>query len=124
MTYDRPKYLDIPKIRQSVTAVLSIMHRISGVAMFVMLPAALWLLDLSLRVEDSFNVFAGFFGNPLVKIIFWLLLWGFIHHAFAGVRFLLMDMHKGIDKATAQKSAKGVIVAAFVVALIMGVILW
>lgn len=122
MNNRRPKYLDLPRIRLPVPGIISIMHRISGLALFLFLPFFLWLLEGSLSDMELFESYKAVTGNVLVKILLTLLLWGYIHHAFAGVRFLLLDVHKGIDLAPARKSAQFVGFGAFVVAMIMGVI--
>ena len=108
----------------SVTAIVSILHRITGVALFACLPIILWLFSGSLNSEEGFDLYQSIVGNPLVKLILIGLLWAYLHHAFAGIRFLLLDLHKGLEAKTAQKTAKIVAIAAPIVALIMGVILW
>ncbi|MBO4575726.1 MAG: succinate dehydrogenase, cytochrome b556 subunit [Neisseriaceae bacterium] len=120
------KYIDVPYLapRMSVTAIVSILHRITGVALFACLPIILWLFSGSLNSEEGFDLYQSIVGNPLVKLILIGLLWAYLHHAFAGIRFLLLDLHKGLEAKTAQKTAKIVAIAAPIVALIMGVILW
>lgn len=120
------KYIDVPYLapRMSVTAIVSILHRLTGIALFVCLPIVLWLFSGSLKSEDGFAVYQSIVGNPLTKIILIGLLWAYLHHAFAGIRFLFLDMHIGLEAKSAQQSAKIVAIAAPIVALIMGVILW
>ncbi|MBO7380602.1 MAG: succinate dehydrogenase, cytochrome b556 subunit [Neisseriaceae bacterium] len=117
------KYIDVAYLapRMSVTAITSILHRFTAIALFICLPIILWLFSGSLNNEDIYEAFV---GNPLVKLILIGLLWAYLHHAFAGVRFLLLDLHKGLEAKTAQKTAKIVAIAAPIVALIMGAILW
>lgn len=122
MNNSRPKYLDIPHIRFPAAAIISIMHRISGIALFLFLPFFLWILSGSLSSQDQFETYQNVVGNPLIKIILTLLLWGYMHHVFAGVRFLFLDVHKGIQLEQSRKTAKFVGIGAFVFAMIMGVI--
>lgn len=120
------KYIDVPYLapRMSITAIVSILHRITGIALFVCLPIILWLFSGSLNSQEGFEVYQAIVGNPLAKLILIGLLWAYLHHAFAGIRFLLLDLHKGLEAKTAQKTAKIVAIAAPIVALIMGAILW
>ena len=89
--------------------------------MFALLPVVLYLLELSLRSEISYAYLYGFASHPLVKLIILALVWGYMQHFCAGVRHLVMDMHIGLDKDSARKSAASVLVVSlfltFVVAL-------
>ena len=120
------KYIDVPYLapRMSVTAIVSILHRITGIALCACLPIILWLFSGSLNSQEGFDLYQSIVGNPLAKLILIGILWAYLHHAFAGIRFLLLDLHKGLEAKTAQKTAKIVAIAAPIVALIMGVILW
>ncbi|MDO5687553.1 MAG: succinate dehydrogenase, cytochrome b556 subunit [Neisseria sp.] len=124
MQKHRPKYLDIPKIYFPVPSIVSILHRISGVGLFLFLPLLLWLFAGTLSSESSFATYQAVVANPLVKLILIGLLWAYLHHAFAGIRFLLLDADKGLDLAPARLSANVVVYAAPIVALIVGVCLW
>ncbi|MBR2251507.1 MAG: succinate dehydrogenase, cytochrome b556 subunit [Neisseriaceae bacterium] len=120
------KYIDVPYLapRMPIPAIVSILHRITGIALFVCLPIILWLFSGSLNSQEGFELYQSIVGNPLAKLILIGLLWAYLHHAFAGIRFLLLDLHKGLEAKTAQKTAKIVAIAAPIVALIMGAILW
>lgn len=87
---------------------VSIMHRASGAALFLALPWLLWLFDLSLTSEISYARLAAYSGHWLVKIALVLLAWAFIHHLVAGIRYLLLDLHVGVDRAAARTSALAV----------------
>ncbi|MBL8384336.1 MAG: succinate dehydrogenase, cytochrome b556 subunit [Burkholderiales bacterium] len=104
----RPKHLDLTKIRLPLPGWVSIMHRISGAALFLALPLLLWLLDMSLGTEVGFDALAGVFGQWWMKLILAGLGWAYLHHFCAGVRYLLLDMHKGVDLASARASAAAV----------------
>lgn len=87
---------------------VSIMHRASGAALFLALPWLLWLFDLSLTSEISYARLTAYGGHWLVKIALVLLAWAFIHHLVAGIRYLLLDLHVGVDRAAARSSALAV----------------
>ncbi|WP_076591524.1 succinate dehydrogenase, cytochrome b556 subunit [Herminiimonas arsenitoxidans] len=102
---------DLGHYRLPLAGILSILHRVSGALMFVLLPFILLLLDKSLLSETSFEHFKGIASHWFVKLIILALAWAYLHHFCAGIRHLLMDVHVGLDKNTAKKSA--VIVFAF-----------
>lgn len=106
----RPEYRNIHvsqilSYRLPPAGLVSIMHRVSGAALFLLLPLLLWLFDLSLASEISFERLRGFAGNWLVKLILLGLIWALFHHLIAGVRYLLLDLHIGVDKDASRKSA-------------------
>ena len=104
----RPKHLDLTKIRLPLPGWVSIMHRLSGAAMFIAIPLILWLLDKSLGTEIGFDVVKEVLALWWIKLALAGLLWGFLHHFCAGIRYLMLDMHKGIDLASARMSAGAV----------------
>jgi succinate dehydrogenase / fumarate reductase cytochrome b subunit len=87
---------------------VSIMHRVSGALLFLTLPLILWLFDLSLTSEISYARLAGFASHWLVKLVLVALAWAFLHHLVAGVRYLMLDLHLGVEKAAARTSALAV----------------
>jgi succinate dehydrogenase / fumarate reductase cytochrome b subunit len=101
---------DLMKYRLPWAGKVSILHRVSGLLMFLLIPFVLYLLDKSITSEISFEVFKAFLALPLVKLIVLALIWAYLHHFCAGIRFLLLDVHYGIDKATSAKTAVGVLV--------------
>ena len=111
----RPEFRNIgiaditSKYRMPPSAIVSILHRISGAALFLMLPFLLYLLQESLRSEISFAHFAGIVDNVFVKIILLGLSWAYLHHFTAGVRHLFMDNHFALDKDAAQSTARWVL---------------
>jgi succinate dehydrogenase / fumarate reductase cytochrome b subunit len=121
----RPKNLDLTTIKLPLPGKVSILHRVSGVGLFLCLPLLLWLFGASLASPESFagiKVVAGMF---LVKVILAGLIWAFMHHFCAGIRFLLLDLHVGIEKEAAKKSAGVVLAVSLPLAalLIWGVLL-
>lgn len=123
-TKTRPKHLQLTAIRLPIPGIVSIMHRISGAILFLMLPLLLWLLQSSLAGEKSFAAFRAMVGNPLVKIVLLGLLWGYLHHLFAGLRHLFLDMHMGLELESARFSAKLVLAAGLIVTVLVGAKLW
>lgn len=99
--------------RLPLAGIVSILHRISGLLMFVLLPFILYMLDKSLTSEISFEYFRGYTSHFLVKLAILALAWSYLHHFCAGVRHLLMDLHMGLDKDSARKSS----VAVFAVSI-------
>ncbi len=116
----RPKNLDLTTIRMPVAAKVSILHRVSGAGLFLCLPVLLWLFGASLGSPESFAAFKSVAATLPAKVILAGLLWAFVHHACAGIRFLLLDVHVGIEKEAAGKSAA----AVFAVSIPLTLILW
>ena len=105
--------------RQPLAAIVSILHRISGALMCLLLPFTLYLLQESLRSEISFAHYQGFITYPLVKLIILALVWGYMHHFCAGVRHLVMDTHIGLDKDSARQSSVAVLAISLILTLIV-----
>ena len=87
---------------------VSIMHRISGAALFLLLPFILWLFELSLTSEISYARLLEVASNAMVKLVLVGLAWAYLHHLIAGVRYLMLDLHIGLDKPVARTSALAV----------------
>lgn len=119
----RPKHLDLTKIRLPVPGKVSILHRVSGVGMFLGLPFLLYLLQVSLSSPEAFETGRAFLAHPLTRLVMLGFLWAFLHHACAGIRFLLLDMHKGLDLKTARSSAVAVLVVSIALTVILGGVL-
>ena len=124
MTKSRPKYLDPLRIRLPIPGLISILHRISGLGLFLFLPLLLWLFQSSLTSPDSYVRYRAAFASPLVKLILIGLLWAFLHHLLAGLRFLALDLHYGTDLPTARATSWTVLVTAIVLTAVLGVWLW
>ena len=85
---------------------LSILHRISGILLFLCLPLVIVpLFAASVAAPQTFAWIASIAANPIVKLVFLVLVWGYLHHFCAGIRYLLLDLHIGIDTLSAMKSA-------------------
>ena len=108
---------DLIRYRLPVPGVLSILHRISGALMFLLLPWTLWLLDLSLRSALGYQQLRQVADGWVVKTVLALLAWALLHHLAAGIRFLLLDMDLGVDRAAARGSAWIVLAVSLPLAL-------
>ena len=121
----RPKNLDLTTIRLPLPGILSILHRVSGAGLFLLLPLLLWLFQSSVSTPESFATFKVVATSPFVKIILLGLLWAFCHHFCAGIRYLFLDMHVGIDLESARLSSKIVFVVSIALTVILGAtLLW
>jgi succinate dehydrogenase / fumarate reductase cytochrome b subunit len=122
----RPIYLNIPKLgsKMSITAKVSILHRASGVLMFVALPFILSLFHKSLTNAEFYSSCYAIASLPIMKVIYTILIWAIMHHMCAGIRFVLLDMHKGIDRIPAQRSARWVMVVSLLLTIALGALIW
>jgi len=120
----RPKHLNLMQIRQPMPAIISIMHRISGAVLFLLIPLLLWLFQASLESVVTFAEFRGVVAHPLVKLVLIGLLWGYLHHLLAGLRHLFLDLDIGTELETARLTSIIVLSAGIVLTLAVGVALW
>lgn len=89
----RPKNLNLLTIRLPINALVSIMHRMSGMVLFLMLPLSLCLLSVSLSGEAGYESAKGYLDHWFFNLIQLLFSWAFFHHFYAGIRHLAHDMH-------------------------------
>src|SRR4051812_6649808 len=82
----RPKYLNLLQIRLPVPALVSILHRVSGAALFLALPLLLYWWQQSITSFNTYSALASLFSHWFVKLVLIGLLWAFLHHLFAGIR--------------------------------------
>ena len=106
MKKNRPVNLDISTIKLPITAYVSILHRVSGVALFAGVAILLWMLDKSLSSAAGFAELQDTLSSPLCQFIIWLTLAGLVYHMVAGIRHLIMDAGIGEDLEGGQKGAK------------------
>src|SRR5260221_10576768 len=106
----RPKYYALSLAPLPPPGLVSIFHRVSGALFFFpLLPAALLVLQATLGSEEGYARCREFFAHPLVKLALLGVIWLYAHHFFAGLRYLLLDLHIGIAKAPARTSALAVL---------------
>lgn len=118
---------DALQYRLPPAGVVSILHRISGALMFVLLPFVVWLFDVSISSEASYERFTsafvagiGFVPAWFVKLVVLALIWGFLHHLIAGVRHLWMDMTHSVSKQQGHSSAIFTLVSSALVTVLLG----
>ena len=98
--------VQILRYRLPLAGKVSILHRVSGALLFLCLPLVILpLFAASVASPESYAQLSSCLSNPLVKLIVLVLIWGYLHHFFAGIRYLLLDLHVGVDKISAQKTA-------------------
>jgi succinate dehydrogenase / fumarate reductase, cytochrome b subunit len=110
----------IVSYRLPLAGIISILHRISGAAMFLIgLPVILYLFDQSITSELSFQNFSAAYANWFVKLVLIGLAWSFIHHFCCGIRYLMLDLHKGLEKGQAKNSATAVMAVSLPITLLV-----
>jgi len=112
-------FADAVHYRLPLAGIVSILHRISGILMFLLLPIVLFLLDKSPTSEISFKYFKGYTSSWLFKLALVALVWAYLHHFSAGVRHLFMDLHFGLTKDSGRKSAVGVFAVSLSLAVLI-----
>lgn len=120
----RPVNLDLQTIRFPITAIASILHRVSGVITFVSVGILLWLLNLSLSSPIGFAKAADHIDGFFVTFIMWGILTALAYHIVVGIRHLLMDMGHFEELESASQSAKIAFVITAVLSLLAGVLVW
>lgn len=121
----RPVNLDLRTIRFPVTAITSILHRVSGVITFVSIGILLWLLGLSLSSPEGFQSATAIMHNVIAKFIMWGMLTALAYHAVVGIRHLLMDTGYLAETFVAGKrSAYISFVITVILAVLAGVLVW
>jgi len=118
-------FTDLPSYRLPAAGWVSILHRVSGVLMFVLLPFIIWMFDTSVSSEISFARFRFAFENGawgiLAKLVALALIWAYLHHFIAGVRHVWMDVsHKAVSKSFGGSSAKVTLVLSLVLTAVLG----
>ena len=110
-TNKRPIYLNLFKIRLPLTGIVSLVHRGTGVLLFLSIPFAVYLLDLSVSSPDGYQHVRQTLNQPFMLMVQIILLWSFAHHFFAGIRFLLIDADIGVEKTQSRIGAWLVVIA-------------
>ena len=124
MKSQRPVNLDLRTIKLPITAYTSILHRVSGVILFVGLAVLLYALDKSLASEEGFEQVKACMTSPLAKLVIWGLLSALLYHLVAGVRHLIMDMGIGETLEGGKLGSQIVLAVSAVVIVLAGVWIW
>ena len=119
---------DLPSYRLPAAGWVSILHRISGVLMFALLPFIIWMFDKSITSEISYAKFTSAFGQGLgfvpgwlIKLVVLALIWAYLHHFIAGIRHLWMDVsHKAVTKEFGRTSASVTLVSSVLLTIVLG----
>jgi len=120
------RLIDAMQYKLPLAGVVSILHRVSGMLMFFLLPFIVWMFDASVTSEVSYDGFTsafvagiGFVPGFLIKLVALALIWAYLHHAVAGLRHLWMDATHAVTKEFGHSSA----VATFVISILLTVVL-
>ena len=124
MNKNRPVHLDLRLIKLPLPGFVSILHRASGLWLFLALPLFLRMLQYSLFSIETYTQLAAVLRHPLSKLFLISLLWAFLHHFCAGIRYLAIDMHIGVGLAQARASSKWVLFVSLSFTLLIGIWLW
>ncbi len=124
MNKNRPKHLALHLIKLPLPGFVSILHRASGLLLFIALPFLLWMLQSSLRSIETYTALQTFIAHPLIKLGLLGLLWAFLHHFCAGLRYLAIDLHWVHGLAGARNSSKIVLAVSLILTVILGAKLW
>ena len=133
LTKKRPEFRninalsDLPSYRLPAAGIVSILHRISGAVMFLLLPFIIWMFDTSVSSEISFarftaafNIGIGFVPGILVKLTALALIWAYLHHMIAGLRHLYMDARHAVSKEFGKSSAVVTLVLSLGLTAVLG----
>ena len=119
--------VDLPTYRLPAAGFVSILHRISGLVMFLLLPFVVWMFDTSVSSEISFakfkaafNMGIGFVPGILIQLVALVLIWAYLHHLIAGVRHLYMDAHHAVSKEFGKSSAVVTLVLSLGLTALLG----
>lgn len=124
MNKNRPVNLDLSTIKFPLPAIVSILHRTSGIFIFAGVALLLWMLDASLSSKEGFAAVQDALANPFCKFIIWAVLAGLAYHLVAGIRHLIMDCGVGESLEGGRLGAKLVLVSAVILMVLAGVWLW
>ena len=124
MSRPRPIYLNLFQIRLPVPGLVSILHRMSGAALFLLLPFLLVLFELSLESAQTFSRFKAVYSHWVIKLIVVGVVWAYLHHLCAGIRHLALDLHFGTELAAARESSWAVLAIGILLTLVVGAMIW
>jgi succinate dehydrogenase / fumarate reductase, cytochrome b subunit len=118
---DRPKNLNLFTIRLPINAVVSILHRASGMALFLTLPLILLAFQYSVYSQETYSALVELLNHWFFKLVLIGLSWAFFHHFFAGIRHLLQDIHWMTSLQKARFSGR---VVLYLVAISVAIFAW
>ena len=121
---NRPKNLNLFTIRLPINAVVSILHRVSGIGLFLAIPLVLLALQLLVGSESSYTTLTSWLNTWFVKLLLIGLAWAFFHHFFAGIRHLLQDIHWKTSLNNARLSSRILLWLVAIVTAVFAVVIW
>lgn len=124
MRKERPTNLDLSTVKFPVTAIASILHRVSGIIVFIALAIFLLLLNCSLTSAEDFQRVQGYFDLFIVEFIFWGALTGLAYHAVFGIRHMIQDLGHWEELDSASLSAKAGFVITIILSILAGILVW
>ena len=124
MDKEHPQHLALHLIQLPLPGFVSILHRIGGLLLFFALPLLLLMLQYSLRSIETYTQLMAVLAHPLAKLMLLGVLWAFLHHFCAGLRYLAIDLDYCVKLAQARASSKMVLVVSLVLTVLLGVKLW
>ncbi|MCR4303968.1 MAG: succinate dehydrogenase, cytochrome b556 subunit [Gallionella sp.] len=124
MKKQRPKHLTLHLIKLPLPGIVSILHRFSGLLLFFALPLLLLALQYSLNSIETYTQLRAVLAHPLSKLTLTGLLWAFLHHFFAGLRYLAIDLHYLGNLAQSRYSSRLVLAASLILTVFSGARLW
>ncbi|MDX1799402.1 MAG: succinate dehydrogenase, cytochrome b556 subunit [Marinobacter sp.] len=124
MNSKRPVNLDLGSFHFPLPAITSILHRISGIIIFIGIAFMLYGLDLSLSGEEGFGRVNELLDSFLAKLIVWGILSGLLYHLVAGIKHLIMDMGIGETLEGGRLAAKATVAVSVVLIVLAGVWIW
>jgi succinate dehydrogenase / fumarate reductase cytochrome b subunit len=115
----RPVYLNLMRLHLPLMGWVSILHRVTGIVLFLALPVCLYVLQRSLSSDADYADIASLMAQPWAKLVLLGTGGSLAHHVFAGMRHLAMDVHCGVEKHLARLSARLVLVASALTTLVL-----
>jgi succinate dehydrogenase / fumarate reductase cytochrome b subunit len=120
-------FTDLPSYRLPAAGIVSILHRVSGALMFLLMPFIIWMFDTSIsseisfaRFTSAFNIGVGFVPGWFVKLVALSIIWAFLHHLIAGLRHLWMDARHAVSKEFGKSSAVVTLVLSVSLTVVLG----
>jgi len=120
----RPIWYNLSPVNLPAPGLVSILHRASGILLFLAIIWMLYMLDLSLASEAGFDHLKSYAANPIVKLAILVLAWAFLHHFCAGIRYLLLDLQKGIELPAARATSFTVFAVSLILTIVAAVLIW
>ena len=121
----RPLWYNLSPLNLPLPGLVSFLHRVSGALLFVLTAWLLYLLDASLAGPERFEEMQRMIAHPLARLVLLAVLWAFLHHLCAGVRYLFLDLDMGVDLPTARATSGAVLAVSLALTVVLGgLLLW